>query len=258
MKKAWVVYKYQQQRQDNNMNNPQFHNSELQLNSLGDTIDLNPDDITVAYDSDLNTHILTINDVRYGYELEVDRDRDRNLAMALLLKSMQDDDGVQIRALYIGSKVPVTMGKIKVDEHGSIYVVTTDKHGDYMNIHVTDLIADGYEIPDAIADLVTLAEREDEVLTKATKHVRLGDYVETTPHGHRGRVSSIAQVFSETGESNAWFAGQSASYDEAQKCERWISILCDGSGAVLVAESRVTVVEKFDFSNPYANEYFRD
>ena len=88
--------------------------------------------------------------------------------------------------------------------------------------------------------------------------VRLGDFVTTKKHGHRGRVFMIHHNFKETGESMDWFRGLVPALEEATLTERWISILCHGGGAVQVPESDVEAWKApFEFDNPWADTYFR-
>ena len=242
---------------------PTFSNSDLQRDSLRDALDLNPEDIVSLYDANVEqSHILLIGDDSYFYLEEFNRDHDRDLAMALLLKSMQDNDGVQILAAVEGYEFLAHLTDISEEEgDGSIYVTVEDQENNFHDINVTDIVADEFPMPiasPATVETKTLAEREDDIIKNQVKHIRLGDYVETTVHGHKGRVSGIAGIFGDTGETNSWLSRQQPAYDKAQKFERWISILCHDRGSVMVAESRVKIIEKFDFSNPYADEYFRD
>lgn len=88
--------------------------------------------------------------------------------------------------------------------------------------------------------------------------IRLGDYVAADTHGVKGRVFRIDQSFSTTGADEHWFQSQSPKLDEATRSERWINILCQGAGAVLVPESRVTLIPAFEFENLCKKFYFRD
>jgi len=247
------------------MNTPQFSNSDLQFDSIGEAIEMNPSDIKAFFDENLDSpHGLEIQDRSYFYIGEHNRDHDRDLAMVLLLRAMQNDDGIQILAMIDGDEVLVTIDTIEREHDGSLYVNVKDQDGDYFAVPITALRAEGYENPaaspatkkESIAE-ATLEAREDYILKNRVTDVRIGDYVETVFHKHRGRVTNISE-WCDAGNSNAWFRMQNPPYDKAQKMERWISILCDGSGSVCVAESRVGIIPKFDFSNPYAEKYFRD
>lgn len=256
------------QQQEFIMNNtPQFSNSDLQRDSLGDALNLNPEDIMSNYDGDeQQPHTLVIGNNLYRYIEEYNRDHDRDLAMALLLKSMQDDDGVTVNSMIDGDEIMTNLESIHVDTDGSIYVQVKDQDGDYFAIPVTQLVADGYEIhaaspatvtkKESIAE-ATLEAREKYILENRVTDIRLGDYVETIFHKHRGRVTDISE-WCDAGNSNHWFRMQTPPYDKAQKMERWITILVHGGGSVCVAESRATITSKFDFVNPYADKYFRD
>ena len=246
------------------MNAPQFNNIALQEETIGETIHLFPEGITTAFEKNLvKKHILIISDVRYGYELETDRDHDRDLAMALLLMSLQGD-GININSMIDGDEINTSLIDIKEDTDGSIYVTVIDQESDCFDIPVTSLISEDYDNPaaspatkkESIAE-ATLEAREKYILENRVTDVRLGDYVETSIHKHRGRVTDISE-WCDAGNSNAWFRMQTPPYDKAQKMERWITVLVHGGGSVCVAESRVGIVEKFDFSNPYADKYFRD
>lgn len=83
----------------------------------------------------------------------------------------------------------------------------------------------------------------------------LGDYVETDNHGHRGRVT---QVHHWCPESAAWLAGQTIPVPRDLRDRRWISVLCEPAGAVVVPMSLAKVVDPFPFTNPYADTYFRE
>lgn len=88
--------------------------------------------------------------------------------------------------------------------------------------------------------------------------IRLADYVKTVcGKEYRGRVYAIHHDFASSGETPAWFRGQSAKWPEWTLEKRWISILCDGRGAVVFPEHAVEVIPSFNFSNPYSEEYFR-
>ena len=242
---------------------PTFSNSDLQRDSLGDTLQFEPTDIKAFYDANLDVpHGLDLLDRTYFYQEEFNRDHDRDLAMALLLKDMQDNDGVSIIATVDGNEFNAHLKSIAEEgDDGSIFVTVVDQEDNFHDINVTDLTADAFPMPaasPATVEVKTLKEREQDTMENRTEHTRLGDYVETTAHGHRGRVTSIDEIFADTGSTNFWFRQQKPAYDKADKLQRWISILVHGGGSVCVAESRVKSVEKFDFSNPYAAKYFRD
>ena len=88
--------------------------------------------------------------------------------------------------------------------------------------------------------------------------IRLGDYVAADTHGFKGRVYRIDHSFLTTDEDEQWFQRQSPKLDEAARRERWISILCQEAGAVMVPESVVTLIPAFEFENPWKKFYFRD
>lgn len=88
---------------------------------------------------------------------------------------------------------------------------------------------------------------------------KLGYGVRTGRHFHVGVVCRIDHDFAQTGESNAWFDGQRPQMPEKMKAERWIHILNDGGGSVVVPESdiiEITSRELKDNGNPWLNFYF--
>ena len=235
-----------------------FTNNALQDDSIiRDAIELEPENIQVSYNDNLDSpYILKIDNAHYFYNDEITRNNDRDLAMAFLLKSMQDEDGVEFLALDdYGDEYLAHIESIKRDTNYSIYVEVIDQEENWFCVPISKLSADGYEIP----EVPTLENKVKSKLEEMRiKKIRLGDYVETEFHGYKGRVTGIAQCFDDTNETNSWFIRQEPSYDKEAKMERWISILCHNGGAVLVAESRVNQIGKFDFKNPYADEYFAD
>lgn len=84
----------------------------------------------------------------------------------------------------------------------------------------------------------------------------LGDYVQTAD-GRRGRIYDAHFACP---EDDAWLAGQLLLGPDPtvwKRC-RWVSILVHESGAVVVPEQFVTVVEPFEFDNRSSKMYFRD
>lgn len=247
------------------MNIPQFSNSDLQRDSLGDFIEMDPSDIKTFFDEQLDIpHGLEIQDRSYFYIEEHNRDYDRDLVMVLLLRALQNEDGEQMLAMIDGDEVLVTIATIEREHDGSLYVNVKDQDGDYFAVPITALRAEGYENPaaspatkkESIAE-ATLEAREKYILENRVTDIRLGDYVETVFHKHRGRVTDISE-WCDAGNTNAWFRAQNPPYDKAQKMERWVTILVHEGGSVCVAESRAAITSKFDFVNPYADKYFRD
>ena len=224
---------------------PTFNNLDLQKDSLGDTLQLDPIDIQTSYDENLDyPFFLDISDTSYGYAEQIDRDNDRDLALAFLLESMQNDDGVSMYATVEGNEFACTIHAVKKDTDGTIYLDVMDQDESFFCVSVQQMQATDYEMP--INTLIL-----DDLIC-------LGDYVETSPHGQRGRVIGINHTFSETNESDAWFERQEPAYDKSSKNEKWYSILCHPRGSVMVARSRVKKIDKFDFENPWAKDYFRD
>lgn len=88
---------------------------------------------------------------------------------------------------------------------------------------------------------------------------KLGDYVKTKTHNHRGRVTGKALCFADTSENMNWFNGQRIPIDKEALNEPWYSILCVNGGAVLVAERDIECKEEpYDLNNLYSDEYFED
>lgn len=85
--------------------------------------------------------------------------------------------------------------------------------------------------------------------------VYLGDYVTTTKHGYIGRVYIVDH---RCPESEGWIAGQSIPVTDDERNERWVSILTHPAGAIVTPMSDCTLIEPFEFHNPWADMYFRD
>lgn len=234
---------------------PTFNNLDLQKDSLGDTIQLDPIDIQSSNDDNLDqSYILDIADRSYFYSDETERNNDRDLALGFLLESMQNEDGVSMYATVDGNEFACTIHAVKKDTDGTIYLDVMDMDEVFYCVSVERIQAGDYDMPQGL----TLDDLEKHHREHTLGNIRLGDYVETTPHGHRGRVKAINHTFSETSESDAWFERQEPAYPKSARAEKWYSILCHPSGSVMVAESRVNKIEKFDFENPWADDYFRD
>ena len=230
------------------MKQPQFSNLDLQHYYRGDMLQLDPTDIVMEHDDNLDQpYILTIQDTSYFYIEEHNRNHDFDLALAFLLESMQNEDGVSMYATIDDNEFACTIHAVKSDTDGTIYLDVMDQDEAFFCVSVKQLQAGDYDMPFTLNNL-----------EKRTKHIRLGDYVETEFHGHKGRVTGIAQYFGDTNESDVWFTHQEPAYQPEQKMERWISILCHNGGSVMVAESRVKQIGKFAFKNPWAAEYFAD
>lgn len=92
--------------------------------------------------------------------------------------------------------------------------------------------------------------------------VYLGEYVETTSFGQRGRVTETHHRGLGCPEGAAWLAGQTGLGDNPSQFDEapWVSILVHKGGAVLVPNlpEFVKVVEPFDFENPWADCYWRE
>ena len=90
--------------------------------------------------------------------------------------------------------------------------------------------------------------------------VHLGDHAETLTHGQIGRVYAIHHSCP---ESPNWLAGQTG-YGDRDPMDyltvNWVSILVHGGGAVTVPNlpEFVKRVNPFEFTNPWADMYFRN
>jgi len=85
-------------------------------------------------------------------------------------------------------------------------------------------------------------------------HPKLGDYVVTERHGHRGRVTAVHH--SCTGGA-AWLSVQSDLTDDERKGRGvWLSVLVHGGGAVEVPARDARRVDPFPFENIWAGFYF--
>lgn len=83
----------------------------------------------------------------------------------------------------------------------------------------------------------------------------LGDFVETTTHKYRGRVTDVHHWCP---ESDAWLAGQQPEPLTHRKMDRWISVLVHDGGSVVVPDDLARRIEPFEFRNPWASFYFRE
>ena len=234
---------------------PTFNNLDLQKDSLGETIQLDPIDIQSSNDDNLDQpYILDIADHSYFYADETERNHDRDLALAFLLEGLQNEDGVSMYATIDGNEFACTIHAVKKDTDGTVYLDVMDMDEEFFCVSVDDIQAGDYDMP----KVLTLDDLEKHHREHTMAKMLLGDYVETGTHGHKGRVKEIHHTFSETGESNAWFDKQIPGYPISTKSGKWYSILCHPRGSVLVPESDVNKIEKFDFENPWADDYFRD
>lgn len=79
--------------------------------------------------------------------------------------------------------------------------------------------------------------------------VYLGDYVATTKHRNRGRVHGIHHSCP---ENEGWLQMQTPPITDAERKEPWVSVLCDGGGAVVVPMSDCTAIAPFPFRNNWS------
>lgn len=82
---------------------------------------------------------------------------------------------------------------------------------------------------------------------------KLGDYVQTRRFGDLGRVHALHHSCP---EKPSWFEMQMGLEDSDYTDSRWVSILCNDSGAVVVPVRDVEVVGPFPFTHRFADMYF--
>lgn len=82
---------------------------------------------------------------------------------------------------------------------------------------------------------------------------KLGDYVTTQVYGHRGRVTEVHHY---NPQGAAWMSVQSDPRVREHASGRWVSILCEPRGAVVLPMALVDVVEPFPFTNTWGETYF--
>lgn len=85
--------------------------------------------------------------------------------------------------------------------------------------------------------------------------VKLGDYVEESSYGHKGRVYKLHHWCP---EDDRWLAGQQDRTMVLHKQEPWASVLVHNGGSIAAPLAHLTVVPAFQFANPYATAYFRE
>lgn len=81
----------------------------------------------------------------------------------------------------------------------------------------------------------------------------LGDYVETSTYGYRGRVTDMHH---RCPQGEAWLVGQRDQSVREHVEEPWVSILVHNGGAVVVPRATTRVVAPFPFVNDFAKFYF--
>ena len=84
----------------------------------------------------------------------------------------------------------------------------------------------------------------------------LGDYVQenNVQYGRKGRAYDLHWQCPETEQ---WIALQTVPVTEAERRERWVSVLTEEGGAIVVPESRLKVVDPFPLYNWSEKYYFR-
>ena len=95
------------------------------------------------------------------------------------------------------------------------------------------------------------------------KNITLGSYVKTKTNNHCGRVKAKFGTFYSSTESDEWFNNlervQKMDEEERKllKEETWYSIICKGGGSILVSESDIEIVDKFELNNLWEDFYFK-
>ena len=86
------------------------------------------------------------------------------------------------------------------------------------------------------------------------KHsIYLGDYV-ADDYGRLGRVYN---VYYSCPQNTDWLTIQLHPFTDAERKERWMSVLVHDGGAIVTCESRLTRVEPFILFNTSEDFYFR-
>lgn len=86
---------------------------------------------------------------------------------------------------------------------------------------------------------------------------KLGQFVVTERHQHRGRIYSKHHDFKGTGEPDSWFNIQDPRIPESKKSEPWYDILCKDGGAITVPESDILEIEEpYELKNIWEDFYF--
>jgi hypothetical protein len=85
----------------------------------------------------------------------------------------------------------------------------------------------------------------------------LGDYV-LDDYGRRGRVY---QIDTHAPDDPEWLAAQMHPFDEDElesgaPWYRWLSVLCEGGGAIQTTEKRVTRIDPFELDNDFERYHF--
>lgn len=83
----------------------------------------------------------------------------------------------------------------------------------------------------------------------------LGSYVETDAHRHRGRIT---QFHDSCPEGAAWLMGQEDGRVRDLEDNAWASVLVHPAGSVVVPVSLMRKVEPFEFTNPWADDYWEE
>lgn len=106
-------------------------------------------------------------------------------------------------------------------------------------------------------------DKENFTIEEAIRHklddtregrVVLGDFVTESNYGRKGRVTAI---HTDCPESQSCIDGQTIPVTKwEQNAERWISILLDDGGSIVVTENKLTVVEPFKMRNNWYAHYF--
>lgn len=88
---------------------------------------------------------------------------------------------------------------------------------------------------------------------------KLGNYVTTGMHSHKGRVVTKYHNFKSTNESMEWFKGLEPRPPVEAMEENWYSILCYDGGAIMTHESDIVEVSRTSdkpLNNAWEDHYF--
>lgn len=83
--------------------------------------------------------------------------------------------------------------------------------------------------------------------------IKFGAYVKTSGNNYSGRVTGIRFMDKNDQE---WLDLQTIRPTREQLDGPWVSVLCEPAGAVEIPLDTVTVVDEFEFTNPWNEEQF--
>jgi hypothetical protein len=86
-------------------------------------------------------------------------------------------------------------------------------------------------------------------------NITFGAYVQSSNHGHQGRVTGVRFL---TESDREWLDGQDIQATPEQRKGVWVDILVNGGGAVMVPADTLTEVEGMEYENDWADVHFSD